>query len=1335
MAQKKQSPAWLPRGDAPPRVAEFDEQLWPVNVLLFMFAACVAAVIVVYSDFAAPRWLANGWCHLGALAAIVMALAWGIARLGRRGQRRMQLGVFLSLLVHLWLSLLSCNVYLSAIAQREKDAVESVLEEPAPVTLPDYHQAEEATDDITDPTLNTPVEMPLPETEQEIERTEETKKEQERPAEIEPELRALPTTVSLDRAEMSAPRRADEMGGQQISRQERRLADTSEQAAMPQIEEGREQVTESSVRVERSESRSEQERQQIATNLPTSEPDVRSPTRQATQEMAPAAEAMSVQRAQVTATLRDSARPTTDPIKESAQVQPLVTAQRDVQRSDVSPRLARPSQPTREPSVVSVETAERRPRQPNSPALPRVDSRASAQPARASRPTEVASATVAATAGQATAAPLSEPTETRVEHVGRTAAALPDASAQPSTDSVARANSAVAMRSDAVPRMADEAPSLASSSPSRPTSRSMSMAGQRESDGPESGGMPTAESTASSSQSTAPSAADVEAATASVSKAAGGVAGLTRQQNLDTELPGTGLAAQAQSAARRPQATQAFDAGSESAPSAPARVAKARAAAEAPTASMPADDIFAADMAGAKLPAEQEASSSAVVARMASTAPRAQRTAATGASTIDQGSPQIRSPIGEGRTSGGGEPSLSRDDLPVRVAKAASAASVAGNSRPLDVDVPGASAGGNPSSEPMPATAAIGRSAPAPPAIASAGTMAGSMERADLAVGVAADSVRRQEQAPDGGLPSVRGAESRSRSEGNVDGQVELAAAFQVASPAGGAAGEPGDSEPASASDVVRQTTTGLPTRNTATEMGDGAPFAANAVPIGSNSARRTVGAPSIDEGGTSGASRARTAGPAGTGDTAVPEALVGSVAGGSAKGELTTMDELGHARRPAALPVLAPAAPGTGGLGPELALDLGLPSRRARPESESAHLGSGRLILERSGANRAAEIRVQDVAVPGFRQRDRQHREELARERGGSEGSERAVEMGLDFLARHQNVDGSWSLQKFSQGRPGYENSGDGQMVSDTAATGLGLLAFLGAGYTHTDGKYRLVVARGLNYLLGNQRADGDLFLPQDGKSNVNVWLYSHGIASIALCEAYGMTRDPELGQPAQRALDFIVYAQHPIDGGWRYSPRQGSDTSVSGWQLMALKSGELAGLRVPAATYTKVSHWLDGARAKSNQAEYVYRPKSTHAHQQTASRVMTAEALLMRQYLGWKRDNPLMTAGADLLLRELPEWSIKPDWQRDSYYWYYATQVMFQMGGPHWDAWNERLRPLLVDKQISDGPLAGSWEPLGDVPDRWGREGGRIYVTAMHLLMLEVYYRHLPLYRTLDE
>jgi hypothetical protein len=71
-----------------------------------------------------------------------------------------------------------------------------------------------------------------------------------------------------------------------------------------------------------------------------------------------------------------------------------------------------------------------------------------------------------------------------------------------------------------------------------------------------------------------------------------------------------------------------------------------------------------------------------------------------------------------------------------------------------------------------------------------------------------------------------------------------------------------------------------------------------------------------------------------------------------------------------------------------------------------------------------------------------------------------------------------------------------------------------------------------------------------------------------------------------------------------------------------------------------------------------------------------------------------------------------------------------MFHMGGEHWQTWNSRLHPLLVQSQLPSGPLAGSWDPKGAVPDRWGPHGGRLYVTTLNLLSLEVFYRHLPLY-----
>src|SRR5262249_11217372 len=129
-------------------------------------------------------------------------------------------------------------------------------------------------------------------------------------------------------------------------------------------------------------------------------------------------------------------------------------------------------------------------------------------------------------------------------------------------------------------------------------------------------------------------------------------------------------------------------------------------------------------------------------------------------------------------------------------------------------------------------------------------------------------------------------------------------------------------------------------------------------------------------------------------------------------------------------------------------------------------------------------------------------------------------------------------------------------------------------------------------------------------------------------------------------------------------------------------------------------------------------------------ASKTMTAVGLLMRLYTGWRRDNPNMIRGAGFLADNLPAQGTARDPQRDTYYWYYATQVMVHVGGQPWQAWMSRLHPLLVDSQVRQGVFAGSWDPRAPVADRWGVHAGRLYVTTMNLLSLEVQYRKLPLY-----
>lgn len=339
---------------------------------------------------------------------------------------------------------------------------------------------------------------------------------------------------------------------------------------------------------------------------------------------------------------------------------------------------------------------------------------------------------------------------------------------------------------------------------------------------------------------------------------------------------------------------------------------------------------------------------------------------------------------------------------------------------------------------------------------------------------------------------------------------------------------------------------------------------------------------------------------------------------------------------------------------------------------------------------------------------------------------AEQAIERGLRFLASRQAADGHWSLQ------------GHGEPVSlrsDTAATGLCLLAFQGAGYTHQQHRYAPVVSRGLQALLAMQQPDGNLYKREDPSSDQSVALYSHGIAALALCEAYGMTRDESLRGPAQRALDFIVQSQHRQRGGWRYQPQVSSDTSVSGWMMMALKSGDLASLTVPVSTYEGVDRWLDAARmSRSRNDLYRYNPYApdtpAQSHGREVTPSMTAVAILMRMYSGWRRDDPDMRTAADYLAKFPPAIGDPSSPERDTYYWYYATQVMFHMGGQWWQDWSHQLQPILIDGQVQTGPQAGSWDPRTPVPDRWGLLAGRLYLTTLNLLSLEVHYRHLPIY-----
>lgn len=332
-----------------------------------------------------------------------------------------------------------------------------------------------------------------------------------------------------------------------------------------------------------------------------------------------------------------------------------------------------------------------------------------------------------------------------------------------------------------------------------------------------------------------------------------------------------------------------------------------------------------------------------------------------------------------------------------------------------------------------------------------------------------------------------------------------------------------------------------------------------------------------------------------------------------------------------------------------------------------------------------------------------RRNRQTMARFGGGGDDTERAIALALDWLKRNQEADGSWSLEKHA-GAKGHDN----------AATGFAMLCFFGWNIKHTEHDqydYHQVVAKAVTWLVGRVGEDGDLTA---GEQN---GMYDQGIATMALAEAYGLTKDPALREPLQKAINFIIKGQNQRLGGWRYRPgSHDNDTSVVGWQVMALSSARLAGIEVPDRTFQLAGAWLDQVASGPFKGRYAYQPG------REASPAMTAEGMFCRQLMGVPPTDQRQAGSAAYLQNNMPNPG-NPNY----YYWYYACLALHQHRGPVWEEWNAKMKPTLLGSQIRQGDDAGSWPDKG----QWTKgRGGKIMSTAMSALSLEVYYRYLPMY-----
>ncbi len=340
--------------------------------------------------------------------------------------------------------------------------------------------------------------------------------------------------------------------------------------------------------------------------------------------------------------------------------------------------------------------------------------------------------------------------------------------------------------------------------------------------------------------------------------------------------------------------------------------------------------------------------------------------------------------------------------------------------------------------------------------------------------------------------------------------------------------------------------------------------------------------------------------------------------------------------------------------------------------------------------------------------QRSVMQRQRLLREMGGTHLSEQAVERALRFLARLQEDDGRWTHIE-NQAAP----TGKGRGDHDSAITGLAALCFLASEHTpEKTGPFQQTITKALDFLMDIQKSNGDL---RDRDERYG--MYCHAIATLALAEAAVMTDRRDYRDAALRGAQFIIEAQHQPTGGWRYKPNQAGDTSVFGWQIMALHSCEQLGLRIPAETREGAMRWL--VRVSENEHDIL-----SGYQNDNPTRPMTAEAVFSRLLLDEDISPQRRQVAADYLLKDMPSQ------QRgiNFYYWYYGSLAMMQLGGKEWRQWNQQTRQTLLQMQHTSGPLVGSWDFK---PSKWGERGGRIYSTALATLTCQVYYRYLPMYK----
>ncbi|MHC4846368.1 MAG: prenyltransferase/squalene oxidase repeat-containing protein [Planctomycetota bacterium] len=361
----------------------------------------------------------------------------------------------------------------------------------------------------------------------------------------------------------------------------------------------------------------------------------------------------------------------------------------------------------------------------------------------------------------------------------------------------------------------------------------------------------------------------------------------------------------------------------------------------------------------------------------------------------------------------------------------------------------------------------------------------------------------------------------------------------------------------------------------------------------------------------------------------------------------------------------------------------------------------------------------------------------------GGKRGGEainRAVEDGLMWLANHQSPEGFWSCAAFDTecGKQGDDVicDGTGSPQFDVGVTGLSLLAFLGAGYTHKEGKHKKTVKAGLRFLVDVQQRDGNFGI----ETNLQ-YTYDHMIATLAMVEAYALTKDYMFKKSAEKSLEYMYKIRNP-GAAWRYAPAHSemvthpNDMSVTGWAILVMTLAKEYDMDLDETALEDsllfLEEMTDPISGRTGYYDMGGPPPrelgkdTTWPAEQTES--MTAVGVLCRIFADPDLTRPgnqeMVDKGVELITRLPPVWDPDdPGGRKDFYFWYYGTYALYQYGGQAWKDWEKTLVPNIADHQHREGELKGSWDPH---VDPWGGVGGRVYSTALLVLCMEVFSRY---------